>query len=386
LTADQFSRYRRQMILPELGVAGQRRLLSARVLVVGVGALGSAASTYLAAAGVGTLGLVDGDRVEASNLHRQVAHRPEDVGAAKTASARRHLESLNPDVRVVEHPLFLAPDNARPLVRDYDLVVNGTDTFPARYLVNDACVLERRPLVDAAILRFEGQLTTYVPGAGCYRCIFPQPPPAGSVPDCAEAGVLGALAGVMGSMQAVEALKILAGMGDNPGGRLMLYDALGSEWHTVSWRRNPACPLCGDAPTQRDLLADYEAFCGAAPTAGFDAEPTAASVGVERAARLAEEGALVVDVRTPQEFERGHIPGALSVPLARLGHAAPDLPADRPILCVCAVGARSARAAAELRRLGFEAYSLDGGTLAWTQAAGAWEAPAPASTGRDRDP
>jgi molybdopterin/thiamine biosynthesis adenylyltransferase/rhodanese-related sulfurtransferase len=368
---DQVARYQRQMILPELGPRGQRRLMEQSVLVVGAGALGSAAAFYLAAAGVGTIGIVDGDRVDLSNLHRQILHNTADVGRMKTASARERLSALNPDIRVVEHPHFLDRDNVMGVLAAYDLVVDGSDTFGARYLVNDACVMLKKPLVSAAILRFEGQLYTFVPGSGCYRCIFPEPPPPDSVPSCAEAGVLGAVAGVLGTAEAVEALKILAGVGRPTVGRLGLYDALEGRWQYVGWRRDSRCAVCGDAPTITEL-PDYREWCGSPVPAALGSAP---EIGAEEAFRLLQTGgAELWDVRHADEFRRGHAPGA------RLGDAeavALGSSADTTAVLVCLSGVRSRRAADALVARGLPAVSVRGGALAWIAAGLPWDGAGP---------
>jgi adenylyltransferase/sulfurtransferase len=244
-----------------MGVTGQRRLLDSKVLVVGAGGLGSPVSLYLVAAGIGTLGIVDGDRVDLSNLHRQIIHYTQDIGRPKTETAQRTLGAVNPDVNVVPYQTVLTSENAMDIIAGYDLVVNGSDNFPTRYLVNDACVLLGRPLIDASILKWEGQATVFLPGHGCYRCLFPTPPPPGSVPSCAEGGIVGAVAGFMGTLQATEAVKVLLGAGETLANRLLLFDALQGDVRTLRWSRNPACPACGDHPTITHLI-DYEQFCG----------------------------------------------------------------------------------------------------------------------------
>jgi len=264
LSKEQLSRYSRQIILEELGVAGQRRLMDSKVLVVGAGGLGSPSSLYLAAAGIGTLGIVDGDQVDLSNLHRQILHFTHDIGRPKTQSARRTLEDVNPDVTVVPYQTTLTSENALEIIGQYDLVINGSDNFPTRYLVNDACVLLGKPLIDASILKWEGQATVFLPGRGCYRCLFPTPPPPGSVPSCAEGGIVGAVAGFMGTLQAVEAVKVLLGVGESLANRLLLFDALQGEVRALRWSRNPACPVCGDAPTITEYV-DYVEFCAGRP-------------------------------------------------------------------------------------------------------------------------
>jgi molybdopterin/thiamine biosynthesis adenylyltransferase len=266
LTPDQVKRYSRHIIMPQIGSRGQRKLIDSKVLVVGAGGLGGPVALYLALAGVGTIGIVDFDTVDLSNLQRQVLHNTETIGWTKVESAKQTLKRYNPDVNVVAHEFPLTSDNAMEITAQYDLVVNGADNFPARYLVNDASYLNNKPLVDGSILIFDGQLTTYLPGQGCYRCLFPTPPPPGMVPNCSEAGVLGALTGVIGSLQATEAVKVLLEQGEPMVGRLLLVDALSMEFRTVRTRKDPNCPLCGDNPTVTELI-DYEIFCGLAPAA-----------------------------------------------------------------------------------------------------------------------
>lgn len=258
---EQVRRYSRHILLPEVGGKGQRKLLQSRVLVVGAGGLGSPVIMYLAAAGVGTIGVVDFDRVELSNLQRQVIHGTADLGRLKVESAAAKARDINPDVVVEPHALRLTAENALDLIGRYDVVVDACDNFPTRYLANDACVLLAKPLVHGAIYRFDGQATVFRPGNGCYRCLFPAPPPPGSVPSCAEAGVLGVLPGIIGAIQAAETIKVLLGIGDTLAGRLLIFDALAMEFRDIRLRRNPACPVCGDAPTIRELV-DYEEFCG----------------------------------------------------------------------------------------------------------------------------
>jgi molybdopterin/thiamine biosynthesis adenylyltransferase len=266
LSVEQARRYARHIILTEVGPIGQRKLLAAKVLLIGAGGLGSPAALYLAAAGVGTLGVVDYDVVDLSNLHRQIIHGHANIGRPKVESVAQRLRDVNPDVGVVAHGEPIAASNALGIINSYDVVVNGSDNFPTRYLVNDACYLLGKPLVDGSLFRFEGQATVYLPGMGCYRCLFPAPPPPGAVPSCAEAGVLGAMCGVIGTIQAVETIKLLLGLGEPLVNRLLLFDSLGMEFREVNTRRDPNCPLCGDNPTIRELI-DYEAFCGAPVTA-----------------------------------------------------------------------------------------------------------------------
>lgn len=427
LSAAQLVRYDRQIRLDEVGVEGQRKLLDARVLLVGAGGLGSPAAIYLAAAGVGTLGLVDGDRVDRSNLHRQPLHFDEDVGRPKTESAREHLERLNPDVRVIEHREVLTSENALQILRNYDVVVNGCDNFPTRYLVNDACVLLGKPLVDASILKFEGQCTVYLPGQGCYRCLFPSPPPPGSVPSCAEAGIIGALAGHMGTLQALEAIKVILGIGESLAGRMVVFDALEGRYRQLRFRRNPDCPVCGDRPTITQLI-DYEAFCGV-PQPKATVEPLAAPngqaapnghgkaprpqprpapegapavvlpdeppevVAVRRAgwslepeaaqAKLADPQVLWLDVRGPDEHRLIRIPGATLIPLDQLPAKLAALDPQRETVVICRTGHRSALATRFLRARGFtQVYNLEGGLVQWVNYGFPTERGAPAAAQR----
>ena len=261
LTPEQVERYSRHIIMPQVGSTGQRKLINSKVLIVGAGGLGSPSAVYLALAGVGTVGIVDFDVVDLSNLQRQILHHNDDVGKRKVISAQEAIKAYNPDINIQVHEEMITSENAFDLISQYDIVINGADNFPARYLVNDACYLLKKPLVDGSILIFDGQATVYIPGSGCYRCLFPTPPPPGAVPNCAEAGVLGALTGLGGSIQAVETLKLILEIGDSLVSRLLLIDGLAMDFRTVKLRRNPSCPLCGDTPTVTELI-DYEIFCG----------------------------------------------------------------------------------------------------------------------------
>ena len=267
LTPYQVNRYSRHIIMPQVGSVGQRKLIDAKVLMVGAGGLGSPIAIYLTLAGVGTVGLVDFDDVDVTNLQRQILHFNDDIGRPKVESAVETLKAYNPDPNVNVHEEPISSHNAMEIMKDYDIIVNGADNFPTRYLVNDAAYLLGKPLVDGSILLFDGQATTYLPGNGCYRCLFPTPPPPGEVPSCAEAGVLGMLPGMIGTIQATEVVKLILGQGDSLSGRLLLVDALSMEFRTVKLRRNPDCPLCGDNPTVTELI-DYVAFCGGAPLTG----------------------------------------------------------------------------------------------------------------------
>lgn len=385
LSREEIVRYARHLVLAEVGREGQERLRDARVLVVGAGGLGSPAALYLAAAGIGTLGIVDADAVDLSNLQRQILHGDADLGRPKVTSARERLLGVNPHVDVRTHETRLTSDNALALLADYDLVLDGSDNFPTRYLVNDAGVLTGTPVVYGAILRWEGQVSLFAtPDGPCYRCLFREPPPPGLVPDCATAGVFGALPGVVGSMQAIEAVKWLLGVGDSLAGRLLLFDALAATWREVRVRRNPECPVCGDAPTQTGLI-DYERFCGVTPeevvagetTAGeaagasdVSAETFPRAIGArELAAALdGDEPPLMVDVRERWEWDAGNLGplGSVHIPLDQLRDRLDELPRERPLVTVCRVGARSAQAALWLREDGHPAVAnLRGGLMAW---------------------
>ncbi|MBE3556624.1 MAG: molybdopterin-synthase adenylyltransferase MoeB [Firmicutes bacterium] len=379
LTPQQLNRYARQILLPGVGNEGQLRLLNGRVLIVGVGGLGSPAALYLSAAGVGTIGLVDGGVVDLSNLQRQILYSSEDVGKPKVMAARDRLAALNPDVHYTCYPLVLDAANVRAIISDYDVVVNGCDNFPTRYLLNDACVLEGKPLVDASVLRWEAQLTVFAPKAGCYRCLFPQPPSPGSVPSCAEAGVLGALVGEVGSMQAVEALKLLLQTGEPLVSRLLMIDALRGRQETLLFEQNPQCPVCGEHPTILEVeTQDYEGFCGVPlPTPEITAMSSHAQPApflpgaeawlpaqVEEAWRKGE--VYLLDVRNPDEYAQSHIEGSHLLPLPSLPEHLNEVPKDRKVICICHVGQRSAQAARLLRAAGYRSvYNMTGGMLAW---------------------
>jgi sulfur-carrier protein adenylyltransferase/sulfurtransferase len=365
-------RYARHLILPEVGAEGQRKLKAARVLMVGAGGLGSPIGLYLAAAGVGTLGLVEFDVVDETNLQRQVLHGTSDVGRPKLESARDRLREINPHVRVEPHPVRLDSSNALAIVGAYDLVVDGSDNFPTRYLVNDACVLSGRPYVYGSIFRFEGQVSVFAAEGGpCYRCLFAEPPPPGLVPSCAEGGVLGVLPGIVGSIQAMEAIKLLLGVGEPMIGRLLMFDALRMRFRELKLRRDPECRVCGDHPTVRELI-DYERFCGF-PQPGE--ERTMASdvpeiTVTELKERLDRGDALtIIDVREPYEWEIGNLgdQGARLIPLAELEERLDEIGRDEEIVLQCRSGGRSAKALKFLREQGYDRlHNLAGGILAWS--------------------
>ena len=377
LTPEEIRRYGRHLTLPELGPEGQRRLKAARVLLVGAGGLGSPAALYLAAAGVGTLGLAEFDRVDETNLQRQVLFGHSDVGRPKLEAAAERLADLNPHVELVPHPGRLDASNAREIVAGYDIVVDGSDNFPTRYLVNDACVLEGKPDVYGSILRFEGQAAVFWGARGpCYRCLFAEPPPPGAVPSCAEGGVLGVLPGVIGALQASEAIKLAAGVGEPLVGRLVLFDALKMTFRRLELAKDPDCPACGDHPTLTELI-DYEAFCGEAEAAEPVASRPDAATGPpfelspeELAERLGEEDApQLIDVRTPQEHAICRLPGARLIPLQELPRHLEELDPGAELAIYCHTGVRSAHAANFLRQQGFDrARNLTGGIDAWSLA------------------
>jgi molybdopterin/thiamine biosynthesis adenylyltransferase/rhodanese-related sulfurtransferase len=367
LRPDQFERYRRHLTLPEIGVEGQRRLLEGRVLLVGAGGLGCPAAQYLAAAGVGTLGIVDFDRVDASNLQRQVLYTTADVGRPKAEVAAERVRALNPDVRVERHEVQLDSGNALELLAAYDVVVDGADNFPTRYLVNDACVLLGKPNVHGSIFRFDGQATLFDARRGpCYRCLYPEPPPPGAVPSCAEGGVLGVLPGLVAMIQATETLKCLTGVGEPLLGRLVQYDALRMEFQEFRVSKDPECPICGERPSVTQLI-DYEGFCGTpAVTSPAFGSLSAAQV---QAQGVAGRDFLLLDVREAEEHVRASIEGARLIPLGELPRRLAELAdwKERPVVVHCHHGARSARACELLVESGFtEVVNLDGGIESWS--------------------
>jgi molybdopterin/thiamine biosynthesis adenylyltransferase/rhodanese-related sulfurtransferase len=369
LTTDEIQRYARHLILPDVGVDGQQRLKAARVLIVGAGGLGSPVALYLAAAGVGTLGVVDFDVVDVSNLQRQILHGTKDVGRSKLESARARLRDANPHVQVEPHDTRLTSANALDIIGGYDIVVDGTDNFATRYLTNDACVLLGKPNVYGSIFRFEGQASVFgLADAPCYRCLFPQPPPPGSVPSCAEGGVLGVLPGIVGTIQATEAIKLILGIGDTLAGRLLLIDALSMEFRTMALRKDPACPACGTRTITE--LIDYDEFCGvpAADTVR-DVDDVVEITPRDLAERLAraDDTFDLIDVREPREWAFARIEGARLIPLAQIPASLPSLDKTREIIVMCRSGVRSADAARFMQREGFtRVKNLAGGILRWS--------------------
>ena len=369
LTVDEVKRYSRHLIIPDVGMTGQKRLKNARVLCVGAGGLGSPALLYLAAAGVGTLGIVDFDVVDESNLQRQIIHGQSDVGRSKAESARDSIREINPHVTVVLHSERLDSDNAMEIFAQYDLIVDGTDNFATRYLVNDACVLLGKPYVWGSIYRFDGQASVFWAEYGpCYRCLYPEPPPPGMVPSCAEGGVLGVLCASIGSIQVNEAIKVITGIGEPLVGRLMIYDALEMSYRTVQVRKDPECPVCGKNPTITELI-DYEAFCGAVSEDAQRAATGSTITATELKAMLDNDDKIfLIDVREPNEYEIVSIPGSVLIPKGEFlnGSALEQLPQDRRIVLHCKSGARSAECLAVVKNAGFsDAVHVGGGVLAW---------------------
>jgi adenylyltransferase/sulfurtransferase len=370
LTTDDLSRYSRHLILPEVGMEGQRKLKAARVLCVGTGGLGSPLAFYLAAAGIGTLGLVDFDVVDASNLQRQIIHSTKDIGRKKLDSAEEKLKALNPALNVVKHETMLSSANALEIIKDYDIVADGTDNFPTRYLVNDACVLLGKPNAYGSIFRFEGQASVFATEEGpCYRCLYPEPPPPGLVPSCAEGGVLGILPGLVGVIQATEVIKLILGKGSPLIGRLLLVDALGMRFRELKLRKNPECPVCGDNPTVTELI-DYQHFCGIVPESKED---KAVKNGIpqltvkEFKKRIdAGDDIFLLDVREPYEYQIAQIGGKL-IPQNDVPQRLAEIPRDREIVVQCRSGARSQKIAEFLKQSGYsQVANLAGGILAWS--------------------
>ncbi len=367
LSHEEVKRYSRHLIMPEVGMGGQKKLKQGSVLCVGAGGLGSPLAFYLAAAGIGRMGIVDFDVVDFSNLQRQILHTTDDVGRPKLESAREKLEALNPNVKVETHETRLTSDNALELFEGYDIIADGTDNFPTRYLVNDACVITGKPNVYGSIFRFEGQASVFATSDGpCYRCLYPEPPPPGLVPSCAEGGVLGILPGLVGLIQATEVIKLMLGKGESLAGRLLLFDALGMKFRELKLRKNPECPVCGENPSIKELI-DYEEFCGIDQEVQ---EPT----GIEEvtAKELKEEldqgkDVFILDVRNPVEYEICRLDGSHLIPLDELLNRLHELDSARDIVAHCRSGARSAQAIEMLREAGFRKLrNLKGGVLAWS--------------------
>jgi adenylyltransferase/sulfurtransferase len=371
LTQDEIKRYSRHLIMPEVGMDGQRKLKAGSVLCIGAGGLGSPAAMYLAAAGIGRIGIVDFDVVDFSNLQRQLLHGTKDVGTSKNESAKRRIQDLNPHVHVETYETLLDSQNALGLFKDYDVILDGTDNFPTRYLVNDACVLTGKPNAYGSIFRFEGQASVFGTKEGpCYRCLYPEPPPPGLVPSCAEGGVLGVLPGIIGVIQATESIKLITGIGEPLIGRFMIYDALRMKFRELKLRKDPECPVCGTNPTVTKLI-DYEQFCGLRP------EPQQAQGGaavsdweitpLELKKKLdAGETPLILDVREPNEYQINRIAGSTLIPLGELPRRYQELPRDREIVAQCKMGGRSAKAMEFLKSVGFtNVKNLRGGILEW---------------------
>ncbi|MDQ3308024.1 MAG: adenylyltransferase/sulfurtransferase MoeZ [Actinomycetota bacterium] len=377
LSIDEVRRYSRHLIIPDVGMTGQKRLKNARVLVIGAGGLGSPALLYLAAAGVGTLGIVEFDEVDESNLQRQVIHGQSDIGKPKAVSAKESIAETNPLVNVVVHNERLDNDNVMGIFEQYDLIVDGTDNFATRYLVNDAAVLLGKPYVWGSIYRFDGQASVFwaaAPGgtSPCYRCLYPEPPPPGMVPSCAEGGVLGVLCASIGAIQVNEAIKLLTGIGEPLLGKLMIYDALEMEYRKLGVRKDPNCAVCGDNPTVTELI-DYETFCGAVSDEAADAaaDSTISVTTLEHWLKERENGErdfTLVDVREPNEYEINKIPGSVLIPKGEFlnGNALEQLSSDRPVVLHCKSGARSAEALAVIKGAGFaDSVHVGGGVVAW---------------------
>jgi molybdopterin/thiamine biosynthesis adenylyltransferase/rhodanese-related sulfurtransferase len=369
LTVDEVRRYSRHLIIPDVGMKGQKRLKNAKVLCVGAGGLGSPALLYLAAAGVGTLGVIDFDVVDESNLQRQIIHGQSDVGRPKALSARDSIKEVNPYVNVVVHAEALTNDNVMEIFAGYDLIVDGTDNFATRYMVNDACVLLGKPYVWGSIYRFDGQASVFWAEYGpCYRCLYPEPPPPGMVPSCAEGGVLGVLCASIGSIQVNEAIKLLTGIGEPLVGRLMIYDALEMTYRNLNIKKDPDCPICGKNPTITELI-DYDAFCGVVSADAQEAAAGSTITAAELKAMLdSKDDIFLIDVREPNEYEIVSIPGSVLIPKDKFlnGSALERLPQDRRIVLHCKSGARSAECLAVVKNAGFsDAVHLGGGVLSW---------------------
>ncbi|HZT21369.1 MAG TPA: molybdopterin-synthase adenylyltransferase MoeB [Verrucomicrobiae bacterium] len=370
LSNDEIRRYSRHLILPEVGLAGQKKIKGTSVLCIGAGGLGSPVAMYLAAAGIGKLGIVDFDTVDYSNLQRQILHTDADVGRSKAESARETILGINPNCQVVLHETRITSENALDLIRPYDIVVDGTDNFPTRYLTNDACVLLKKPNVYGSIFRFEGQASVFAPhlGGPCYRCLYPEPPPPGMVPSCAEGGVLGVLPGIIGCIQTTEILKLALGKGTPLIGRLLLFNALDMKFRELKLRRDPACPVCGENPTITELI-DYEQFCGVSPQPESDGNPDEVTVqDMKRALDNPTLGIKVIDVREPDEYEIARINGVPLLPLSELPNRFTELDPNQQYYLHCKGGVRSLKAVNFLKQQGFKyVKSVKGGITAWSE-------------------
>jgi sulfur-carrier protein adenylyltransferase/sulfurtransferase len=369
LSNEEIARYSRHLIMPEVALDGQKKLKSARVLTIGAGGLGSPLALYLAAAGVGTLGIVDFDVVDESNLQRQIIHGTSDVGRPKMESARDRIMDINPNVHVEAYEEALSSENALEIFKDFDIVVDGTDNFPTRYLVNDACVLLKKPNVYGSIFRFEGQASVFYAEEGpCYRCLYPEPPPPGLVPSCAEGGVLGILPGAIGTIQATETVKLILGIGEPLIGRLLLYDALDMRFREMKLHKDPSCPVCGENPTVTELI-DYQEFCGIPQANAQAAADEVPEISVQELKKKLDNGGevSVLDVREPHEYEVANI-GARLIPLGELPERLIELDKDETFAIHCKTGGRSASAVKLLQEAGFEnVYNVKGGITAWSE-------------------
>jgi len=370
LSNDEVARYSRHLIMPEVTLDGQKKLKAAKVLCIGTGGLGSPIALYLAAAGVGTLGLVDFDTVDYSNLQRQILHGTKDVGRKKINSARDRIKDVNPNVQVDLHDAFFTSENAREIVEGYDIVIDGTDNFPTRYLSNDICVFLKKPNIYGSIFRFDGQVTVFAPhlGGPCYRCLYPEPPPPGMVPSCAEGGVLGVLPGIIGVIQAIEAVKLIVGIGEPLIGRLLHFDALKMKFREFKVRKDPKCPVCSENPTITELI-DYDTFCGIPQAAAAEAaELPVPEISVEqlKAKQDAGEKFVLLDVREQYEYDIARIPGSKLIPLGELHSRLSELDTADEIVIHCKSGYRSSNALRELQAAGFgKLWNVEGGILAW---------------------
>jgi len=370
LSKDEILRYSRHLLMPEVGVPGQEKLKAASILLIGAGGLGSPLGLYLSAAGVGRLGIVDFDKVDYSNLQRQILHRTKDVGRSKVKSAKRRIGEVNPLVKVKTYEFPLTRDNIMKIIKKYDIVIDGTDNFQTRYLVNDACIFQNKPNVYGSVFRFDGQASVFYPGKGpCFRCIFPDPPPPDLVPSCADGGVLGVLPGLIGLIQATEAIKLIIGKGDSLIGRLLTYNALSMKFREIKIPKNPKCPVCGDNPTVTELI-DYKEFCGlgrgqeaAGEKSSYDLKPKEAKKILEQ-----DSHAVLVDVREPHEFEIVRIPGSKLIPLSELETRVNELDTANLIITHCKAGVRSLKAIKILEKFGFKKLKhVQGGIDAWAE-------------------